>query len=313
MLQISHSELRLWRTCRRRWYLTYYLQWASDPSRRSPIGLAALGTRVHLSLEGHYGYELNALDVLKYEYKQLLEERPEFGTEITRELDWALAMVDGYLEWVTENGMDADYEVVATEKEQQQEVTLPSGHQVIFRGKLDQLVRRVQDDALLFRDFKTVGTLSKANLLVLDTQMRFYAMLQALSVQGTGKRADGGLYMMLLRSKHTDRAKGPFYEQVAVSYNSHDLNSMYHHSRAIAQEIVNARELLDEGEPHHGVVYASPSDACGWSCPFVNVCPMMDDGSRWEDALAERFVKVDPYLRYSDDKIVHISKALKGG
>ncbi len=138
-------------------------------------------------------------------------------------------------------------------------------------------------------------------------------MLQSLAARETGQRADGGLYMMLLRSKHTPKAKGPFYQQVEVSYNNHDLNSMYLHSRTIAQEILNARRALDAGGDHREVTYASPSDACSWSCPFYHICPLMDDNSRWEDALAAQFQRSDPYARYSDDKINEVIKALKEG
>jgi PD-(D/E)XK nuclease superfamily len=311
-LQLSHSELRTWRTCHRKWYLQNYLEWGPGPDD-APVGAASLGTRVHLALEGHYGHGLAPLAVLDYLYQEVANERPDYSEEIRKEHEYATLMVEGYLQWSAEEGVDAGYRVLATETEEAQGVTLPGGQMVIFRGKLDQIVEREIDGAILFRDWKTVGSLTKANLLILDTQMRFYAMLQALEAKDGGLRADGGLYTMLLRSKRTERAKGPFYQQVEVHLNHHDLNSMWLHSRAVAQEIVNARERLDNGEDHREIVYASPGDHCRYACPFVNVCPLLDDGARWQDALAANFQHCDANARYTTDKILSIRKALSQG
>lgn len=651
-MEISHSELRTWRTCHRQWYLNYFLEFAAR-SAESPVGNAQLGTRIHAALEAYYGYGLQPLEVLGFLYDKSVSERPDFEPELERERGYALAMVEGYLDWAASEGVDAGYEVLATEHEVRHEITLSSGP-VTFRGKLDQLVRREMDGAILFRDWKpqpltelvltptgwakmgdlrpgdvicgahkeevsvkrvhdrgvdqvykitfndgtsvratadhpwlakkyrhaktalietsslqrgsyiarftpittdedhtlpvdpyllgswianghrnatvitdgdlpvltdlglavkpirrrghqqqyeavittdirkemvnlglfgkysserfipslyihqasysqrlsllrglmdgdgslgqsinynttssqladnvadlvrslggwasiwknprpcsyldkkvgtriytgtseyrvvircefnpfrssvnavlledrrnriasaidkrkrgvgrshnspaplkivrsvepdgiepvrcieleseeqlyvtsgytvthnTVGTLTKANILVLDTQMRFYAMLQSLA--HPDQRTDGGLYVMLLRSKHTERAKGPFYDQIEVRYNRHDLNSIYLHAKAIAHEIVSARQRLSDGGDHREIVYASPGDHCRWQCPFVNICPLMDDNSRWEDALSAQFSRSNPYARYSDDTILTIRKALE--
>jgi hypothetical protein len=311
MLQISHSELRTWRQCHRKWFLQHYLCWGPGPDQ-SPVGAAALGTRIHMALEGYYGYGLDPRTVLRYLYTEAEQERPEYAVEIRKEREYAFTMTEGYLQWSGEEGTDAGYEVLDVEREIQREIPLPGGQVVIFRGKLDQLVRRESDGATMFRDWKTVGSLSKANLLVIDTQMRHYAMLQALEARDGGTRADGGLYVMLLRSKRTERAKGPFYQQIEVHLNKDDLNSMWLHSRAVAQEIVTARERLDAGGNHQEITYANPGDHCRWACPFIDVCPLMDDGSRWQDAVASSFSHYDPDARYTSDKITDIRKALEG-
>lgn len=282
--------------------------WGQDPARLSPVGVAHLGTQVHLALEAWYGYDLDPAQVLNYTYGELIKERPEYEAELIKERDYALVMVDGYQEWVASEGVDAGLEVLATEHIREAQIPLYSGTSVTLIGKLDQMVRRERDGAILFRDFKTVGTLQKADSLILDTQMRTYALIQAMTCK-EGERADGGLYTMLLRSKRGIRATGPFYSQVEVRYNRNDLNSMYLQVQSVATEMLAAREALDAGRDHRSVVYATPGFHCEWACAFKNVCPLMDDGSRWEDALAGNFIQRDPYDYYSDKDITAVRKA----
>jgi predicted thioesterase len=307
---LSHSEVRTWTTCRRQWALTYYWRWGVPPERVKPAAAMHLGTRVHLALEAWYGYGLDPLAVLEYEYNLAVNVSPEYEKELMTERGYATTMVAGYLEWAESEGTDADLEVLGTETDARAELPLPDGDSVTLRGHLDQLVRRRSDGAVLYRDWKTVGTFTKANNLAIDTQMRFYSLIQALSVKESGERADGGLYTMLLRSKRTARATPPFYQQLEIRYNRHTLNATWLRTRSIAQEIKEAHQRLDAGEDHHAVVYPSPGDHCNWQCPFLSVCPMMDDGSRAGDALKANFVRVDPFAHYEHDKINAIRRAL---
>lgn len=297
-LKLSNSTIRTFKRCPRHWYLAYVLGYGTDPTRANPVTVANLGIRVHLALEAHYGYELNALEALRVAYYLAAREHPDREDELNREYGYARTMVSGYLDWVEEEGIDADTRVISTEKLVERELELPTGETVTLMAKLDQKVRRNRDGAVLFRDFKTVGTLSKAHLLILDEQMRFYSLLETLNARETGERADGGLYTMILRSKRTPRANGPFFQQVEVSYNQHDHDSMLARVTAVTTRISQARRDLVAGGDHRAIAYPNPGDYCGWSCPFTLICPMMDDGSRWEDALRANFVQHDPYGYY---------------
>jgi hypothetical protein len=159
----------------------------------------------------------------------------------------------------------------------------------------------------------TVGTLSKAHLLVLDEQMRMYSLLEALSASETDERADGGLYTMLLRSKRTPKANGPFYREIEVSFNQHDLDSMTRRTKLTATRIVEATRKLNDGASHLDVIEPNPGDYCGWGCPFTLICPMMDDGSRWEDALQANFIKRDPFGYYGTGLIDQVRASLTPG
>ncbi len=186
------------------------------------------------------------------------------------------------------------------------------GWPVTLRGKLDQLARRKSDGALLARDLKTVGGLGKAQQLRFSSQLRFYALIQALEArkQGSGDLVTGGEYLLIARSKRTARATPPFYARVEVPLNRHDYNSEFQKSVAIIREMIEARKRLGEGTDHHSVVYAHQGGWCSWGCPFNNVCPMFDDGSRAFEALKAGFVKMDSLAYYDSDTIIALRNAL---
>jgi RecB family exonuclease len=301
-LVLSNSTIKKYKTCKRSWYLTYYRQLGTPKRRHNPCTVAELGTRVHTVLEAYYGYGVAPADALDVIYDAAETAYPDYADQLGEEKTLAEIMVNGYLEWVAENGIDEAFEVVSTEQTVSTEMEIAGGHTVTLMGKLDQQVRRRIDDALMFRDFKTVGTFSKADDLVRDEQFRFYAMLWSLTAP-EGERVAGGLYTMLRRSKQTERSKGPYYQQIAVSYNRHDLNSMWLRTRETASEIDRLSRRLDNGENHLSVAYPNPSMTCSWMCPFVSVCHLADDGSRFEDALSNLYEKKDPYAYYGTEGI----------
>lgn len=310
MLKVSPSEIAKFRRCRRSWALTYYYKWGVDPATAPATSAAQLGTRIHAALEAYYGYDINpclALGVI-YDYER--DRRPDCAGELTAEQDWAMIMVAGYLDWAEETGIDEEYDVVAVERAVEVPITLTNGEMAIVTGKLDQIVRRKLDGALCVRDWKTVGSLHKANLLVLDEQMRIYSSL--LAVASDGMRVDGALYAMLLRSKRSARANGPFYEQVHINYNGADHVSMMTRLRGVMDDMSRAIRMLDQGADPKHAVYPNPmTDRCSWDCNFTHVCPLFDDGSRADDAMRANYVQLDPY-HYRNNDLIDTVKAAFG-
>lgn len=304
-LSVSNSTLSVFKQCRRKWYLQYVQKWSADPATRNPVTAADLGTRVHCALEAYYGYDIDPVAALEFIYAQMISERPEYGDELAKESAWALTMVSGFLEWAAEEGIDADHEVISTERVISVPIDTRDGNVVNVIGKLDQLVRRRNDGAVMFRDWKTTGTLGKANGLPRDEQMRMYSLLLTMLTKDNPEwlRVDGGLYFMLLRSKRTARALGPFYEQIEVRYNLTDHRSMHTRLLGTLQDMNRVLASLDEGLSHLQVAYPNPGMHCDWACPFKNVCPLFDDGSRADDALKGNFVRSDPYAYYGNEMI----------
>lgn len=312
-LRLSNSTIRTYKQCARKWYLAYHLTYGLRPEQENQTSVATLGTRVHCALEAYYGYGLDPIKALAVIYYLASKEHPFDADDLEKQHGYARAMVEGFIQWSEEEGIDAALEVIQTEHIEEHPLTLDDGTVVRLMAKLDQKVRRLTDGAILFRDWKTVGTLSKAHLLVLDEQMRFYSLLEALSALETGERADGGLYTMLLRSKRTAKANGPFYREVEVSFNEHDHDSMMRRTRLTVGRMVDATRKLDAGVHHLDVIEPNHGDYCGWGCPFTLICPMMDDGSRWEHALQANFIKRDPYGYYGTGLIDQVRASLTPG
>jgi hypothetical protein len=316
ILTVSHSELATWARCPRRWFLGTYLRWGNDPERGPVTGNAQLGNRIHLALEAQEGYGIAAIAALDFIYKMAVTEHPEAEEALEKERDMAFAMMEGFLQWAAEEGYNAGYEVTATERETSVYLPFMDGKgEFRLIAKLDALVRRLEDGATLFRDYKTVTSLSKANRLPISSQMKTYSLIQALQARDNPElpRADGGQYVMLRRSKRTARAEGPFYATAEFSYNRDDLNGAWYRVRQLATEIRDARAALDAGAPHQAVARYVEADDCEWYCPFFRVCAMLDDGSRWEDALRGNYVQADPYARYKDNAIQEILEVFGKG
>lgn len=296
-LHLSNSSIRRYKMCRRSWWLSHHRRLVPRKEFEDPTGVASLGSMVHLALQGHYQLGLPAPLVLDTAYDLTLADHPGLSEEKLKELRtehaYARAMVEGYLDWVAENGVDANLEVVASELTLTYDLTLSDGSVVRITGKLDQVVRRLIDGALMLRDFKTVGDFSKLDLLVLDEQMLTYSLL--LVVANTAGRPDGVLYTMLKRSKRTARAAPPFYLQEEQRYNRHQLDNLLKRLHGEAADILHTTRRLEAGEDHQVVAYPNPGDHCRWACPFKHACPLLDDGSRGEDLLAAQFEVGDPW------------------
>ena len=307
----TNSELRGWQRCRRQWYLSWGLGYAPNPATEPVTGVMHLGSCIHLALEAYYGYGIDPLEALNWVYAEDIFTAPDEEGALERELQLAKVMTEGFLEWAAAEGVDVGLDIIGTEVTIEHQLNV-SGQAVSIRGKLDQLARRQADGALMARDLKTVGSLGQAQQLRFSSQLKFYALIQALEAKkaGSGDVVAGGEYLLIARSKRTTRATPPFYTRVDVPLNKHDLNAQWQFTVAIIAEILEARKSLETGEDHHAVVYPHFGDWCSWSCPFTAICGMMDDGSRWQDALRAGFVHRDRLAYYSQDKIKSLRAAL---
>jgi RecB family exonuclease len=321
---LSQSEIATWTRCPRKWFIEYYLGY--QPAGRVPYSNQLLGTRIHTALEAQYGYDLDALAVLRLLYGIEIQANFEYETELKAEQALAMIMVSGYREWAEQEGQDADLQVVATEADLQ--VPLPGLPEVVLRARMDQVVREISTGVLRFLDHKTCGTFEAHEVLELNPQFRFYGLMQFLAaghgepIPGMQLRPDrpvvmGGIMNSLRRVKRTSASKPPYYQRDKIRLNLEVLHSTMIKVRQVALEIYNARGNLDAAYSQGGELaqidclqrsllrpVQVPHD-CIWSCPASRgLCIAMDDGSDWTGILAgDGFVRADPYARYSEDPL----------
>jgi hypothetical protein len=301
VVRISNSEIQTFKDCRRRWWLTYYRR--LQPKYKDSTGALALGTRIHAALDDYYANGtplLQAHTNLVNTEKELLLQDFRDVSELEKEAELGHIMLDGYLQWNEEEGIDADLEMISTEET----IVMPMFNgEVELQGKLDMRVRRKADGVRMFRDFKTVGgSLSDfANLAPMNEQILTYMVLEQ-SKDKDGERSDGGIFTMLKKVRRSAAARPPFYDQIEVRHNIFTLRSFWDRLHGTVTDLMRVRTALDKGEQPSFHAYPSPSRDCKWKCKFYSVCTLVDDGSAAEQAISEMFVEADPYAYYGEEK-----------
>ena len=296
-IKISNSEIQTFKDCRRKWWLSYYRR--LQPATQNFTGALALGSRIHAALDEYYSVgtpllEAHAKLVEKDKHTLLTQFRDTMDLDSEAEL--GRIMLEGYLQWVEENGIDAELEMISTEEI----ISMPMlDGEVELQGKLDMRVRRKADGVRMFRDFKTVGGsfTEFASLAHMNEQILTYMVLEAAQNK-EGERCEGGIFTMLKKVKRSANAKPPFYEQMEVRHNTFALRSFWNRLHGAVTDLMNTRKALDDGADPNFVAYPRPSRDCKWKCQFFAICPLFDDGSAAEQAISELYVVDDPYAYY---------------
>jgi CRISPR/Cas system-associated exonuclease Cas4 (RecB family) len=298
-IRISNSEIQTFKDCRRRWWLTYYRR--LKPKMQNFTGALALGSRIHEALDQYYssGMERDLLEIhaelIKADMK-LLTDLGRDSTELESEAELGRVMLEGYLEWVELEGIDAELEMISTEEIIERPML---DGKVTLQGKIDMRVRRKIDGVRMFRDFKTVGGsfADFGSTAQMNEQVLTYMTLEEAQNQN-GERSEGGIFTMLRKVKRGAYAKPPFYDQIEVRHNRFALRSFYQRLEGVLEDMMRVREGLDEGVSHLKLAYPKPSRDCKWKCQFFAICPLIDDGSAAEAAISDAFESSDPYGYY---------------
>lgn len=300
-IKISNSEIQTYKDCRRKWWLSYYRR--LKPKQQDFTGPLALGSRIHEALDQYYSSDME-LDLLEIHSQliaadlKLLNDQYRDTSDLESEAELGRIMLEGYLEWMEDEGLDMELERISNEEI----IEMPMfDGKVILQGKLDMRVRRKSDGARMFRDFKTVGGsfTEFGSTAHMNEQILTYMVLEAAQNK-EGERSDGGIFTMLKKVKRTANAKPPFYQQIEVRHNIYALRSFWNRLQGSVGDMLNTREALDEGANHQVVAYPRPSRDCKWKCQFFSVCPLLDDGSAAEAAIEDSFAVGNPYDYYGN-------------
>lgn len=323
---LTNSEVAVWNRCRRKWWLAFYRRLIFG--QRDYFGAREIGNRVHRALEGWYvpeGQErVDPRDALERaivdDWTQISRQVHEHGvqgdeeqvlgelaTKFNDAVSLERAMIEGYVEWLQETGEDANLKIEQPEAiiHTPIEGEVAGEHvEFVALAKLDVRGTRVTDGTRLFVDHKTVGNFTEPRkVLHMDPQMLHYHLIEWLTMEG-GQRCDAALYNMLRKVKRTQSAKPPFFERVEVHHNAYEIENYKKRLIGAARDIQRATRELDEGADPMSVAYPNPTKACSWDCDFFMICPMVDDGSRVEDAITTLYHQGDPLARYAKDQEV---------
>jgi RecB family exonuclease len=298
-IRISNSEIQTFKDCRRRWWFTYYRR--LQPKVQNYTGALALGSRIHEALDQYYTSNMDR-DLLEI-HSQLvaadmktLNDQYRDTTDLETEAELGRVMLEGYLEWVELEGIDAEIDMISTEEIIERPML---DGKVTLQGKIDMRVRRKIDGVRMFRDFKTVGGsfADFGSTAHMNEQVLTYMVLEEAQNK-EGERSEGGIFTMLRKVKRGAYAKPPFYGQIEVRHNKFALRSFYQRLEGVLEDIMRVREGLDAGESHYKLTYPKPSRDCKWKCQFFAICPLVDDGSAAEAAISDAFESKDPYGYY---------------
>jgi len=205
------------------------------------------------------------------------------------------------------------------------EIPFPAVPGVNLKARLDQVIVDHSTGLLSFLDHKTAANFDTHEVLALNTQFKHYSVVQRLIARGMtaedGKPhtvVSGGTVNTLRRVKRSAKSDPPYYQRDEFRYTDTEMDAAEARIAKICSDIVHVRELLDDTYRVGGgdlsminplqryALYPTPQPRdCKWSCPFVNVCPMMDDGSDWPGVLMRsgKYKQADPYSYYRDDPL----------
>lgn len=307
-IRISYSERKTFKTCKRKWWLTYFRGLALD---RTEPSAASLGTRVHNTLEIHYNPTDTRNPLAVFEEQAAADlAAPDCHDKTPAEIELARIMLEGYFEWLEETGADENLELLAAETiiempitEIRETATADAPRTpVIAIGKIDARVRRLSDGAIVFIDHKTVLNFEeRTRLLHLDEQMKGYHLLERHAAPD-GQRVDGAIYNMIRKVKRSIRSKPPYYERAEIRHNPKVLEAYERQMRGEINEILHTRAKLRLGPgTHQEIVPPNPHRDCTWSCEFLAICPMLDDESMGAQAVIDRhYTHKNPLERYGN-------------
>lgn len=308
----TQSELKTWRRCRRKWWLSQWRRLQYKPEFDT-ASAASLGSLVHTGLEALYTDDMDWRAVLadeKAKAEEIWAERPDDLAAWLKQYELAEIMIEGYEEWLAEDGADQWVETIGLEEKV--EVKIGSVRRVKPRretidiwllGKLDRRIRDLYDDTEGYIDFKTVGSLHEIpKRAPRDEQFLHYSLLQRLR-DPEHRPPPGGIWRQLRKVKRTARANPPFYGEYRYRFNRQQLDSYERRVRFLIDEIMSFERRLELGEDPLDIMPPTPTRDCDWDCEFKNVCPMFDNGDRVEDYVADWYTEGDPLARYAEQEV----------
>jgi RecB family exonuclease len=103
--RLSNSEIQVFKDCRRKWWLNYYRR--LQPKQKDYTGALALGSRIHEALDQYYSQGIPLLEahaaLVKKDMETLVAEYRD-TSDLESEAELGRIMLEGYLQWVEDEG-----------------------------------------------------------------------------------------------------------------------------------------------------------------------------------------------------------------
>lgn len=283
-LYVRQSEIKGWKRCRRntRWQYWMGLQRSLVTSTTT----ADTGTIAHAGLAALYRGQDPFVAMAAWLAAKPEALRPLFQPNY----ELAVIMIEGYLQWLAEEGEDAGMTVTGVERTVEVPFLMVDGYEVWLTGQVDlEVIDRHGNPGLI--DHKSVDRLDLAPMDLLDEQRMTYSIMRDIE-DGTKYRWTA--HNQLRRVKRGAQAKPPFFARPVVTFNETQLLNHRKHMEGTVAEIVRHRLAIEAGADHQLLLPPNPTKDCSWDCRFREACKLSDDGSDVEGFLAEWYIESVP-------------------
>lgn len=296
---ITHSDLKNFLSCRRKWYYDYVLDYRPPEKLTGPL---ALGTRVHAALEAYYKGETDdPVAWIDQKGKEDLEAldynsntKPWDYDNMYDDMIIGRNCMNLYMDWLTETGADDNYRVVSVEEKV--EAPILDGRAVL-RGKVDILVEDVASGLLCVNDFKTTADWGGGLREQLERSYQHWCYLIGMQHQYPDRNVECAQYTVLRKVKKIPAKvseSSPLISRFAVPATRRNIGTKRAQIERIAAEMVYLRDQEDPA-----MFYPSPGDPCKW-CPYKAPCEIADESTEASLALLGNggYVQGTRYARY---------------
>ena len=178
--------------------------------------------------------------------------------------------VTAYLDWLTETGADAPFEVVAVEH--QSEAPLLDGR-VLLRGKVDTLFRSLGDGSLVIHDLKTSANWQGGQREILERSYQHHCYIITEAHANPEAFISAAYYTVVKKIVNLGKLGKAPVERFRVPGTTRQAPIKRRQIEAICHEMLMA---MVGAEASDDVLYPSPQQACRW-CEYAVPCELVDD------------------------------------
>ena len=309
LTQTSFSGIQKFAACPRAWYLAEFL--GLQPIDAERVGPLPFGSRLHLALEiwnkSHWQQEITSIwRTIENREREVFDSLGYvWSDEAQKENRMGHAMLEGFADWMEEEGILADWEVIGVEVKYGMTVpiTMHDGRtvDVVLRSKVDTKERDRRSGALYVQDYKSTSSLTEDSTEVTMSKMQGPLYVKQVRVAEPDEHVEGVIYTMLRKVLRGPRSKPPYYARLVDPLSESRIQATMSNARAQISRMAAVQDALETGARHSDVTPYQISWECK-SCPFRRPCEMMRDGrmSGANAMLRGEFRRGDPLARYTE-------------